>query len=258
MSKQIQWYPGHMSKTIRELKEISKSIDVFFLLLDSRAPSSSFVSSIKEIIGNKRVVVLLTKSDLVNKDEIKKWQAKYKGEFSDCILVDKNTSRTRAELLKSLSKIKFKALLPKILVIGIPNVGKSTVINILSKGNKAKAENRAGVTKKNMWYQFERKYWVLDTPGILEPKFEDSNIGVALASIGSIKIDVLPIEEVAILLLNRLREKGVNININSDDIEGWLQEKAKYSKMTTQDFYKKIILDFQKGHYGKIILDDME
>ncbi len=257
MSKQIQWYPGHMSKIIRELKEISNSVDVFFLLLDSRAPSSSFVSSIKEIIGNKRVIILLTKSDLVNKSEILKWQSKYKKEFTNCILVDKNVNRTRNELLKTLNGIKFKSLLPKILVLGIPNVGKSTIINILSKGNKAKAENRAGVTKKNMWYQFERRYWVLDTPGILEPKFEDLDVGVALASIGSIKIDILPIEEVAISLLKKLREKGIDIKISSDDIEEYLLEKSKTSKITTMDFYKKIILDFQKGYYGKVILDEI-
>ncbi len=258
MAKQIQWYPGHMSKTIKELKEISSNVDIFFLLLDSRAPNSSFVSSIKDITKNKKVIIILTKSDLVEKEEIKRWQKKYQQEFLNCILVDKNAPKTKRELLNILNKTKFKSFVPKILVIGIPNVGKSTIINILSGGSKAKAENRAGVTKKNMWYQFEKKYWVLDTPGILEPKFENTNVGIALASIGSIKIDILPIEELAISLLNRLREKGIDIKINSDDIETWLQEKAKQSKITTQDFYKKIILDFQKGYYGKIILDELE
>ena len=258
MSKQLQWYPGHMHKTIRELKEISRKIDIFFLLLDARAPNSSMMETLREIIGDKKVVVLLTKADLVEKKELNKWREKYKREYGSCYAISLgNKKQVRKEILNILSLQNFKKLLPKFSIIGIPNVGKSTLLNILINKKSAIIEDRAGVTKTITWYQFENKYWILDTPGILEPKFDDNEKGVALAAIGSIKIDILPMHEVAEGIFKILEEKGIKTQYSGDYVTK-LNNALNESNLNPKDFYRSIIMDFQKNKYGKIILDKWE
>ncbi len=240
-----------MSKTLREFKEIKT--DLYFLLLDSRAPESTFIDSFKEIIANKKVVVLLTKSDLVNKEKLASWVDKYKEEFENAFPISlNNTKQVRQEVLKILKAQNFRPLLPKLVILGAPNVGKSTLLNILTDGKRAKAENRPGVTKSNDWYQFEKRYWVLDTPGVLQPKFVDERQGVNLSAIGSIKLDILPLEEVAISLVQRLIELKA---IDSDNAEEYVSNVVEESKKQPIEIYKKIIRDYQDTKFGKLILD---
>lgn len=240
-----------MSKTLREFGEIKA--DLYFLLLDSRAPESTFIDSFKEIIENKRVVVLLTKSDLVNENKLQSWVDKYKEEFGNAFAISlNNTKQVRKDVLKILKDQNFRPLLPKLVILGAPNVGKSTLLNILTDGRRAKAENRPGVTKSNDWYQFEKRYWVLDTPGVLQPKFVDEKQGVNLSAIGSIKLDILPLEEVAVALIQRLIDMNV---LDSTNAEEYVHNAVVESKKQPTEIYKKIIRDFQDNKFGKLILD---
>lgn len=215
-SDQIQWFPGHMAKTRRMISENLKNVDVVIELLDARIPLSSRNPEISKLTEGKPSLIILNKASLADPEQNKFWQKHYTTEHSSCITVDCITGEGLNKILpaiKELVKEKLERYESRgmsgrrifAMVLGIPNVGKSTLINKLSGSKKAKVENRPGVTRDKQWVSTGIGVDLLDMPGILWPKFEDKTVGENLALTGAIKDDVLDIESLAMIYCNRMR-----------------------------------------------------
>lgn len=213
----INWYPGHMAKARRQMKEYMKLVDVVYEMVDARMPWSSRIKDIDEIVGSKPRIMIMTKSDLCDVNETNKWVKYYEQQGNKVILLDlsKNTNLSNLinltyEVTKPLiEKRKQQGLkMRKIraMIIGIPNVGKSTLINRLAGRKATKIGNRPGVTTSIDWIRINNDLELLDTPGILWPKIEDKTVALNLASLTAIKEDILPLDEVAIHILKVLND----------------------------------------------------
>ncbi|XFA98195.1 ribosome biogenesis GTPase YlqF [Candidatus Izemoplasma sp. B36] len=238
--KQIQWFPGHMAKARRLIEEKLPIIDIVYELLDARIPESSRNPMLGDIIKNKPKLVILNKSDLADETKTKEWLLKYEKQGINCIAVNSLTGnalnivyKKTLEILKPLiekeAKKGMKARSYRAIVIGIPNVGKSQFINNLAGKNKVKTGNIPGVTKVQSYIKTKKDLLLLDNPGILWPKFENEEVSFNLALLGSIKDDILPLDEVCIYGIkflakhypNKLKERyGITIEgeINPIDI----------------------------------------
>ena len=223
-STRIQWYPGHMAKTKRQIQEDLKLIDIVIELLDSRIPLSSRNPDIGEIIKNKDKIIVLNKSDLSDKKENEKWIKHFKENNQIAVECDSNSGYGVNEVLRAIEKIKEKELQEfalkgrtgrkiRAMILGIPNVGKSSFINRVSKTNRLEVGNKPGVTKKKQWIRINDKIELLDTPGVLWPRFENEEVALNLAYTGSIKDDILPQTEIAYQLLKYLLE-NYRINVS--------------------------------------------
>ena len=214
-TQSIQWFPGHMAKTRRKIKEILPLIDAVCEVVDARIPQSSRNPEIKELIETKPHIILLNKCDMADKTVTAEWIDHYKKEGIEAIAVDCKNGKginqfkdTVKEVLKEkLEGYAKKGMVGKplrVMVVGIPNVGKSSFINRIAKGGKAKVENRPGVTRGNQWFTIDKQLELLDTPGVLWPKFEDHTVGENLAFTGAVKDRILDVELLAMRLLERL------------------------------------------------------
>lgn len=279
----IQWFPGHMAKTKRQIENNLKLVDAVVEILDARIPVSSRNPDISELTINKPRIILLNKADVSNPTYNKKWVEYYESQGYTALLVDCKTGKGINQFVPALNKAledkinakKAKGMINpimRVMILGIPNVGKSSFINRMNKQSKAKTADRPGVTRGNQWFTIGKGFEMLDTPGILWPKFEDKTVGERLALTGAIKDEIIDIESLSMRLLEILRdikcegliERYKLQNENIDDIESYelLELIAKKRGMIiskgeadTERAAIMILDEFRAGKLGKITLE---
>ncbi|PGS53737.1 ribosome biogenesis GTPase YlqF [Bacillus sp. AFS041924] len=218
----IQWFPGHMAKARRQVTEKLSLIDVVIELADARVPAASRNPMIDEIISNKPRLLLLNKADLADPRITQQWLAHYEKQGVMAIAIDAASGQGLKAIISSceilvkekFDKMRSKGIKPRAiraLIVGIPNVGKSTLINKLARKNIAKTGDRPGVTQAQQWIKVGKEIELLDTPGILWPKFEDQLVGLRLATTGAIKDSIINLQEVMIYAIKYLREFYPNV-----------------------------------------------
>ncbi len=285
----INWYPGHMKKTKDLITENLKIIDLVIEVLDARIPISSKNPDISRLAGNKQKITVLNKVDLVDSKDLKRWENYFlENRISDyfvALSVEKGTNfnelrkitdRIYAEKLEKVKKKGLRKTEVRAMIVGIPNVGKSKFINKFVNKNKARVGNTPGFTRGKQWIKIDDKLELLDTPGVLWPRFEDENVAYNLAITGSIKDDVLSLEEVAKVFLLKLKELNKLENIvKSYNLEEYTTEEEIYNMEIHKIFeilekrlgiYKseeynyekisgRILKDYRMGKIGKFFLE---
>ena len=275
----VQWYPGHMTKAKRQMQEDLKLIDLIIELVDARVPLSSRNPDIDQLGQNKSRLILLNKADLADERQNEAWKEYFQSKGFHVVKVD---SRNGAGM-KTIQNVIQEACKEKIerdrrrgiknrpiraMVAGIPTVGKSTFINTFAGKACAKTGNRPGVTKGKQWIRLNKNVELLDTPGILWPKFEDQEVGIRLAFVGSIKDDILNMEELALKLIDYLKERytgllekryGISEAGNAVEILGDIAKARGCLKKGEELDYTKasglLFDDFRGGKIGRITLE---
>ena len=275
----VQWYPGHMTKAKRQMQEDIKLIDLVIELVDARIPLSSRNPDIDELGKNKARLILLNKADLASETQNQEWSAWFKEKGFYVVQIDAR----RKNGMKTIQNVILEACQEKIerdrrrgiknrpvraMVVGIPNVGKSTFINTFAGKACAKTGNKPGVTKGKQWIRLNKNVELLDTPGILWPKFDDQMVGLRLALIGSIKDEILNIDELSLELIELLQQHYPGMLKERYDIDE-AQDKVKVleaiavsrncmKKGSEIDYSKAAALvvdDFRSGRIGRITLE---
>ena len=277
--KQIHWYPGHMKKAQIEVQERLKLVDVIVELLDARIPISSRNDVLYEITKNKLRLVVLTKTDLADPKETVKWINFFKNQGFSAIFADLNKPADVKNIINEVEKLganknqKYiaKGMKPqpvRAMIIGIPNVGKSTLINKMSGRYAASVQNKPGHTKSQQWIKVSNQFELLDTPGILPPSYEDPKEAVNLALVGSISSEILPNDELAKLAFNfikenypdnlKLRFEYLDLNKDVDLCFEEIAYKRGYLTKGGQDIekaYKVFLNEVKNGLIGQITFE---
>ena len=280
----INWYPGHMKKTMDNIRLSLKLVDIGGEIIDSRIPISSKNPVIDDVLKDKPRIMILNKSDMADENETKKWLSYYRKKGYGAVVVDALHSKGLDKIYsvaKEMLADKFKKLEEKnlssktirMMIVGIPNVGKSTFINSISKRKSAKIGDRPGVTKQVQWIKTKNDLELLDTPGVLWPKFEDERIGLHLAFTGAIKDEIMDIENLAFRFIDELNKRDVNIlknryNLSEDSYEDTLylmdeigRNRGAILKKNEIDYFKVanlVLDDFRKVKLGRITLETVE
>lgn len=226
----IQWYPGHMTKAKRMMQENIKLIDVVIELLDARVPKSSQNPEITKLANNKPRIIVMNKVDLAEPKETYKWVEYFKKQGHVVVEINsksgkgikKITEAVKVACAEKIARNKRRGLINKpmrAMVVGIPNVGKSTFINKIVGRTSAKVGNKPGVTKGKQWLKLKKEIELLDTPGVLWPKFESKEVGINLAMIGSIKEEILDTESLAMLVLEFLKDNYLELMVKNFNLE---------------------------------------
>lgn len=286
-STSINWYPGHMVKTKRQIKENIDLIDIVYEVIDSRIPSSSKNKDVDGMIKNKPRILIMTKYDLCDIEQTKKWKEHYETLGYKVVTVDlinkPNLQPIFDETTKLLKELNEKRIAKglkerkaRALILGIPNVGKSTLINRLVGKKATNVGNKPGITKNLEWIRINNQIELLDTPGILWPRLDNQNIALNLASMTAIKEEILDLEEVAIYIINTMLKlypeqikERYNLNIESNNeneidiveildqigkkIGAFRNRETDYEKV-----YATILKDLREGYLGKVTFDMMK
>ena len=271
----IQWFPGHMSKARRQVQENIKHIDFVTILVDARLPLSSQNPMLTKIVGDKPKLLILNKSDLADSNRTKEWRTYFEKQGIKTLAInskEQSTVKLVTDAAKSLMSEKIQRLRERgiqketlrTMIIGIPNAGKSTLMNRLAGKKIAVVGNKPGVTKGQQWLKSNKDLEILDTPGILWPKFEDELVGLKLALTGAIKDQLLPMDEVTIFGLNyyktyypeRLEERFKGIDLEEEAPEIIMEMTQKLGFREDYDrFYSLFVKDVRDGKLGRYTLD---
>ena len=279
-SQNIQWFPGHMAKTKRLITEAIKIVDVAVEIVDARIPISSRNPDLMGIIGNMPHIILLNKADMADPAATEKWVAHYASIGITAIPIDAKTGKgiekfksvVKTALADKLAAYKAKGMTGKKLramVVGIPNVGKSSFINKIVGNNRAKVENRPGVTRSNQWFSVDKELELLDTPGVLWPKFDDETVGEHLAFTGAITDRILDVELLAMRLLEILVVKYPQMLVDRFGFDDFAEEpydnlcmlaKKRGMMMSgghvdTERASAKLLEEFRNCKLGRITLE---
>ena len=214
----IQWFPGHMTKTRRKIQASLKLVDAVAEIIDARIPVSSRNPELHKIIENKPRIILMNKCDMADPSQTARWVSYYQKEGVLAIPVDCKSGRGLNQFIPKVRELLKDRIIQweqkgmvnrtlRVMIVGIPNVGKSSFINRMAKQNRAKVEDRPGVTRGNQWFTIGKAFDLLDTPGVLWPKFDDPNVGEKLAFTGAVKDQIVDTEQLASRLLEVLRDE---------------------------------------------------
>lgn len=271
----IQWFPGHMSKARRQVQENIKHVDFVTILVDARLPLSSQNPMLTKIVGDKPKLMILNKADLADPIRTKEWRDFYESQGLKTLAINSKEQST-VKKVTDIAKILMSDKIAKLrgcgiqketlrtMIIGIPNAGKSTLMNRLAGKKIAVVGNKPGVTKGQQWLKSNKELEILDTPGILWPKFEDELVGLKLALTGAIKDQLLPMDEVTIFGLNyfktyypdRLKERFKSINLEDEAPEIIMALTQKLGYRDDYDrFYNLFVKEVRDGKLGRYTLD---
>lgn len=279
----IQWFPGHMTKTKRQIQASLKLVDAVAEILDARIPLSSKNPDLQKLIQNKPKVVLLNKCDMANQTATSRWIDYYASQGITAIAVDCKSGKGLNKFAPAVNnvlserreRLKAKGMVNpmlRIMIVGIPNVGKSSFINRVAKQNRAKVEDRPGVTRGNQWYSIAKNIEMLDTPGVLWPKFDDKIVGERLAFTGAVKDQILDTELLAVRLLDFLRSlkpadfiarfklEDIDLDaINSYELLNVIGKKRGMlisgGEINTERAAIMLLDEFRSGKLGRITLE---
>lgn len=279
----IQWFPGHMAKARREVTEKLKLVDIIFELVDARLPLSSRNPMIDEVVGQKIRLLILNKADMADESQTKKWIQYFENEGHRAIAINSFDAKgvqlvikvARELLVEKWERMRSRGIKPRAIramIVGIPNVGKSTLINRLAKKNLAKTGNTPGVTKAQQWIKVEKELDLLDTPGILWPKFEDQSVGYKLALTGAIKDTITNMEDLAVYGLRflaehypkRMEERYQLSEVDEDLVKtfdhiGKLRRTFSSGGEIDYDQVAELVVrDIRGEHLGKLTFDIVE
>ncbi|MCF1284259.1 ribosome biogenesis GTPase YlqF [Streptococcus sinensis] len=274
----IQWFPGHMSKARRQVQENIKFVDFVTILVDARLPLSSQNPMLTKIVGDKPKLLILNKADLADPTLTKEWQAYFESQGIKTLAINSKEQSAVKKVTEAAKKLMADKLVRqrergiqietlRTMIIGIPNAGKSTLMNRLAGKKIAIVGNKPGVTKGQQWLKSNKNLEILDTPGILWPKFEDEMVALKLALTGAIKDILLPMDEVTIFGLNYFKEhypkalqerfKQLDLELEAPDMIMDMTQKLGFREDYDR-FYSLFVKEVRDGRLGRYTLDSLE